>query len=438
MTTITFHVGNRNDYKRAHNARLYKKDQIPENIDQSKTAANITLVDEPLKDAYHRLFDEAIAEYNKTQKPYRQIKDYLKKLQQDKQNPNYVHEAIVQIGTKDNTPDENCRAVEALRQYVEDFKRRNPQLVVIGAYIHLDEATPHLHLDWVPCADNLGQKARGQKKVASMQKALANQGYEKGKNIKETLIARWTADERRQFEKIAREHGFLDIEHPQAGKNVQHKSVLEYKIDQMNAELNDARQQFVASKRQLDTQQRELADTRQQLVASKRQLDTQQREFAAQKAHYEQELADIQEKIAALAATPAEPIHGKKAFIQGKSIVSDDDIAAQAAREGAKDTQITALNDSLDKLQADYNDTKDFADDSFAVLQVLTQHIVEQRKLTPEEVSQAVQMAYDIPECRVWLQEQYNKRIRDEEIARALAPDKYHPNEWQRHTDYER
>lgn len=41
-------------------------------------------------------------------------------------------------------------ATWVLKDYVKMFQLRNPQLYVIGAYIHLDEETPHLHLNFVP------------------------------------------------------------------------------------------------------------------------------------------------------------------------------------------------------------------------------------------------------------------------------------------------
>lgn len=238
--TISYHVGSNSNYRIAHNARLYKNNW-PGNIDRKRSGQNIVLVNEPLAHAYHRLFDAAVEEYNAKQtRADRKVTDYLKSLQKSGKNPNYVYEAIVQFGDKSNSAQDNAVAKEVLQQYVQDFQQRNPQLAVIGAYIHLDEATPHLHLDWVPVGPNEGPKARGMAVVASMDKALRAQGYTQGKTRKDTPLARWTADERAAFDKLCADRGY-NITHPQAGQDVQHLSVLAYKTQQEQQKLNDCK-----------------------------------------------------------------------------------------------------------------------------------------------------------------------------------------------------
>ena len=44
------------------------------------------------------------------------------------------------------------RAAAALKEFAEAFQERNPHLRVFNSVIHMDEATPHIHIDFVPVA----------------------------------------------------------------------------------------------------------------------------------------------------------------------------------------------------------------------------------------------------------------------------------------------
>lgn len=132
-----------------HNTRSF----IADNVDASRTKNNITLIHENIKPVYHKLFDKALDEYSAKQKRKdRQIKSYYEKISRSKQEKLF-YEVIVQIGNKDDSG-VGSSAVEVatwvLKDYVKMFQLRNPQLYVIGTYIHLDEETPHLHLNFVP------------------------------------------------------------------------------------------------------------------------------------------------------------------------------------------------------------------------------------------------------------------------------------------------
>ncbi len=127
-----------------HNNRKF----ITENVDPARTEQNITLRRENLKQVYHELFDEALAEYNaKKTKTRDKIPDYYRHIEKSKQE-RLFHEVIFQIGNKDNcgceTP-EGERAAAALKEFAEAFQERNPHLRVFNSVIHMDEATPHIH-----------------------------------------------------------------------------------------------------------------------------------------------------------------------------------------------------------------------------------------------------------------------------------------------------
>ena len=69
-----------------HNERKF----IAKNVDPERTGDNIVYCNEDIKEAYHKLFDEALAEYNARQKRNdRKIKDYYEKIKIDIKGENY-------------------------------------------------------------------------------------------------------------------------------------------------------------------------------------------------------------------------------------------------------------------------------------------------------------------------------------------------------------
>lgn len=140
-----------------HNRRDYAKigKPVPDNINSALTAENIVLVDKNIKDAYHDIFGDAVAEYNAKQKRAdRKIDDYYTHIQKSKNGEKIFYEDVLQWGAKSDfeRPETRQKAAEALKAYVSTFEQRNSNLRLIGAYIHMDEASPHLHLDYIPVA----------------------------------------------------------------------------------------------------------------------------------------------------------------------------------------------------------------------------------------------------------------------------------------------
>ena len=90
--------------------------------------------------------------YNVGKRKDRQIANYYEKIRQGKQEKLF-HEVIFQIGNCEDTAvgtSEGNLAVKVLDEYMKDFQKRNPTLRVFSCYLHQDEATPHLHIDFVP------------------------------------------------------------------------------------------------------------------------------------------------------------------------------------------------------------------------------------------------------------------------------------------------
>jgi hypothetical protein len=208
ITTISTHNGS--EAHRSHNIR---KDYVVANqthIDQQRTADNEILIDEEPRQAYQRIFCDSLADYNEKQtRADRKIKDYYQHICKDKKK-HAVYEMIVQVGGQDdNIPLETHKKI--LKSFLTGWKQQNPNLEVIGAYLHADEATPHLHLDYVPVAH--GYK-NGLAVQSSLVKALGEQGIRK--NGKETAQIQWQKTMNMLLESICKGYG-LKVEHPRLG-----------------------------------------------------------------------------------------------------------------------------------------------------------------------------------------------------------------------------
>ena len=203
-----------------HNSRKFHA----KNTDSERSCLNVEYCNENVKDVYHELFDEALAWYNEKQtRSDRRIDDYYEKIRSGKQEKPF-HEIILQIGDKDNmgAKTENGQlAAKVLDKYMRDFQRRNPTLRVFSAYLHMDEATPHLHIDFVPYTT--GSK-RGLDTRVSLKQALSALGF-KGGTRRETELNQWVAYEKEQLAAVMLEHG---IEWEKKGTHEKHLSVLDF------------------------------------------------------------------------------------------------------------------------------------------------------------------------------------------------------------------
>lgn len=173
-----------------HNNRLFK----PSNVDHSRTPDNITIIKEDIQDAYHRLFDESVNNYNENQKRNdRKIKNYFDKIYRSKKEKPF-YEFIVQVGNQNDQPDQKkCEAI--LEDFHKMMQKDYPNMAIFNSVIHVDESTPHLHLDFIPVGE--GYK-KGLEKRVSMQKALRNLGFSNYADFRNELM--------QKFEIIAKRH----------------------------------------------------------------------------------------------------------------------------------------------------------------------------------------------------------------------------------------
>lgn len=232
-----------------HNRREYEKygKPTPDNIDVSKSHENITLVDRDIKEAYREIFGEALDKYNAKQKRAdRKIEDYCDHIKKSKNGEKLFYEDVVQWGSKDDfqNPQTRERAKEALVKYVEGFEERNPNLKLIGAYIHMDEASPHLHLDYVPVANGY---SRGLETRNSLDKAMKQMGFQpENESRKNNATKLWKESERAVFGEICRGLG-LEVE-PERKSDRKSLTVEEYKDarDEMLGDIEQEKKAIVA------------------------------------------------------------------------------------------------------------------------------------------------------------------------------------------------
>ena len=212
-----------------HNSRAFNA----KNTDPERSHLNITYCHENIKTVFHELFDEALKRYNDKQtRADRKIEDYYEKIRSSKQEKPF-HEIILQVGNKDDMSaegEDGQLAAAVLDEYMRGFQERNPRLRVFSAHLHMDEATPHLHIDFVPFTT--GSK-RGLDTRVSLKQALAAQGF-KGGTRGDTEWSQWVRSEKEQLAAVMERY---DIQWEQKGTHEKHLSVLDYKKQEREKEI---------------------------------------------------------------------------------------------------------------------------------------------------------------------------------------------------------
>ena len=219
-----------------HNNRKF----VASNVVKERISENITYKCEDIKDKYNDLFSQAVKEYNDKQKRAdRKIDDYFKKMKSSKKEKLF-QEIVVQVGDLENCGigKENFEdAKKILDEFMRDFEKRNPNLKVFNAVMHLDEATPHLHIDFIPVCHTHKQ---GLSTSVSFRGSLNEQGiYSKNRSLTEQTL--WAEKEKQTIQTIMKKYGlYRDY------KNIhrEHLGVDEYKtakqqVEQMNAHINE-------------------------------------------------------------------------------------------------------------------------------------------------------------------------------------------------------
>lgn len=230
-----------------HNSRKFKA----ENVNVNRTHLNVSYCNKDIRKVYDDLFGEALKRYNDKQKRAdRKIDDYYEKICNSKQEKPF-YEIILQIGDKDNMSslDDNGElAKKILDNYFDTFEERNPYLKVFSSHLHMDEATPHLHIDFVPFIT--GSK-RGLDTRVSLKQALAAQGFTGGTRS-DTEWNQWVSSEKSTLAFFMKEHG---IEWEQKGTHEKHLSVLDFKKQERTAELEKLESEIAEKKDEFEMYQ---------------------------------------------------------------------------------------------------------------------------------------------------------------------------------------
>jgi hypothetical protein len=251
-----------------HNSREFNA----KNTDPARTPNNISYCNENIQKVYDTLFGEALKAYNAKQtRSDRVIKNYYEKIRTSKQEKPF-HEVIFQIGNRDDMnaqSEEGQLAARILDEFMNGFQKRNPNLHVFSAHLHMDEATPHLHIDFVPFTT--GSK-RGLETRVSLKQALAAQGFTGGTRT-ETEWNQWIQSEKEELALVMERHG---VEWEQKGTHEKHLTVLEYEKKmrtQEVAELEKLIDQKQTTAKSLDQQIEDLSKGEEFIVATIERFD---------------------------------------------------------------------------------------------------------------------------------------------------------------------
>ena len=212
-----------------HNTRAFSA----KNVYTERSIYNVEFCHAEIEEVYHELFVEALERYNAKQKRNdRKIDNYYEKIRQGKQEKLF-HEAVFQIGNKDDMnakSEEGQLAKEILIEFMKDFQKRNPYLHVFSAHLHMDEETPHVHVDFVPVICN---SKRGLDTRVSLKGALGEQGF-KGGTRGATEWNQWIESEKQEIAQIMGKYG---IEWKQLGTHNKHLSVLDFEKQERAKEV---------------------------------------------------------------------------------------------------------------------------------------------------------------------------------------------------------
>ena len=275
----------------AHNRREF----FAENVDPDRVQLNICYQNENLKEVYKELFDDAVERYNTGKRKDRQITNYYEKIRQGKQEKLF-HEVIFQIGNREDMAvgtEAGDLAVNVLDEYVKDFQKRNPTLRVFSCYLHQDEATPHLHIDFIPYVTDW--KGKGMDTRVSLKQALKGLGFQGG-NKHDTELNQWINHEKEVLAEIARQYG---IEWEQKGTHEEHLDVYNFKKKERKKEVQELEQEkehLTAEKEELTAQIAESRADIQNLKDDKEQAIKAKQEAEQKAGSAEKELKSLEDR----------------------------------------------------------------------------------------------------------------------------------------------
>ena len=375
-----------------HNTRAF----TAKNVDKNRSADNVEFCKEDIKQVYHKLFDEARERYNAKQKRKdRMIDNYYEKIRRGKQEKLF-HEVIFQIGNKEDMNAKNedgLLAKRILTEFMDEFQARNPYLYVFSAHLHMDEETPHLHIDFVPYIT--GSK-RGLDTRVSLKSALAAEGFAGGTRGA-TELNQWIASEKQELATVMERYG---VEWLQKGTHEKHLSVLEFEKKERAKEVAE-----------LDSQKQEISSVVLQLgeaVSAKKQelqnvtIEKELAEEATQKANEERTIAQ-QEKEVLLASNQDLRMENARLESRKDRLRMDNHDLKQ------KRLQLQTDNEELEQRHEDLQYTNSKLENVNDQLSA-DNHTLEQRNDALQLDNQASRQKYnDLQQNNVQLEKQQNE-----------------------------
>lgn len=256
---------------------------------------------ESLEAAYENCFGEALRKYNAAQKRKdRQKENYQKEIEQSGNGEKLFYENIVQIGKKTDTPvvdekgeltEDAKAAIKVLEQYATTFQERNPNLYLFNCVLHLDEATPHLHIDYIPVAH--GYK-KGMETRNSLTKALQEMGFAKAVSRKQNETVAWQERERAFLTELCREQG---IEIEILGIQRENLSLPEYKAAMKEVEALEQRAEILDNqKERLEQQKEDLEQKTTELHGQVQEMEMQNQELLIQAQELSKQIKELETK----------------------------------------------------------------------------------------------------------------------------------------------
>ncbi len=380
-----------------HNSRQFHA----KNTDPERSDLNIEYCNDRIQDVYHELFDEALQRYNAKQKRSdRMIENYYEKIRSGKQEKPF-HEVILQIGNREdmNAQSENGQlAAKVLDEYMRAFQERNPNLRVFSAHLHMDEATPHLHIDFVPFIT--GSK-RGLDTRVSLKKALESQGFTGGSRS-DTEWNQWVASEKQVLAAVMERYG---IHWEQKGTHEKHLSVLDYQKRERAKEVAELESQ----KAEIQERVEDLTDA---YFRKTDEID-----------QIENTLKSLQEKTVQIEAV--EEIEVKPVPLTGKVMISKQDYdtltaaaqkyVIQEKKEGKIQRLLDAANHKIQELLTVISNLKDTIFNLNNRVSELENELAQERSF--EKKFAAYQMQQENTRLK-----QENKRFRDILKQHGLLP----------------
>jgi len=337
------------------------RNHIYGNVDPSRTENNIYYAKENLEEAYQKCFGQALENYNAKQKRAdRKIENYYTHLfgsankdtvTTSSNKEKSFYEIVVGIGDKNTCAvgsADGKLATKILDEYARGFQERNPNFYVFNSVMHLDEKTPHLHIDYVPVADGYknGLAVRNSQSVA-----LQQMGFGKNKNS----INEWRIQERKILRELCQQYGLEIAEEtkgrgktltPDEYKKMRDETKEEMKtdpdiMDELRAEVEGellSEQQHLAD--EIAKHKKEVTNLQGKKSTLQKDIKQEQKNFTDMQTKFKPRQDDLQ-RVLKLAKEVKPPVFSSKVSLSKEDWDFIVDIAKQHAR--ISDTTLAAL-----------------------------------------------------------------------------------------------